>query len=157
MLESFRNRKPRSAEALAKQGTKEKARWLDPEYRAKQSASRKSAWASLSAEARAARLGPMLETLTPEKRASNSRLAATPEARQKKSRTFKSLWANQEWREKQLVRQEAGRLRMDRRTMGQHISAAWTPERRAAQAERMSKLRQRQILEAQRAQRLLFT
>src|SRR5208337_4216178 len=56
MSQSFRNRKPRSAEALAKQSIKEKALWLDPEYRAKQSASRKMAWASLSAEARAARL-----------------------------------------------------------------------------------------------------
>jgi hypothetical protein len=156
MSESFRNRKPRSADALAKQSKWMKALWLDPGYRAKLSQSRRKMWAKLSPEARAARLGPMLRTLTPEKRARNSRLAASPEARQKKSRTFKALWANQAWREKQLVRQEAGRLKMDRKTMGQHISAAWTPERKTAQAERMSKLRQRQILEAQRAQRPLF-
>jgi hypothetical protein len=133
-----------------------KALWLDPGYRARLSQSRKRMWAKLSPEARAARLGPMIRTLTPEKRARNSRLAASPEARQKRSRTFKALWANQEWREKQLLRQEAGRLKMDRKRMGEHISAAWTPERRAAQAERMSKLRRRQVLEAQRRQKSLF-
>jgi hypothetical protein len=155
MSESLRNRKPRSAEALAKQSIWMKALWLDPGYRDRISKSRKKMWAKLSPGARAARLGPMLKTLTPEKRARNARMAASPEARQKKSRTFKALWANPEWREKQLLRQEDGRLKMDRNAMGQHISAAWTPERRAAQAERMSKLRRQQISEARLGQYVL--
>jgi hypothetical protein len=142
MLESFKRRRPPSAETLVKRGIGLKRRWRDPAYRARVIGSRKKNWMNLSAEARAARVRPMLATLTPEKRARNSQLAATPEAKAKKSRAFRVLWANKEWRAVQLLRQEAGRLKMDRKAMGANISASWTPERRAAQAERMKKVRQ---------------
>jgi hypothetical protein len=142
MSESFRNRKPRSAEALAKQSVKEKALWLDAGYRARQSASHKRMWADLSPEARAARLKPMLETLTPEKLANNRRLAASPEAKAKRSVISRRLWADENFRNKTLLAQRIGMAKIDRKVMGAHISASWTPERRAAQAERMKRVRQ---------------
>ncbi len=74
---------------------------------------------------------------------SRGRLSATPEARAKKGKTFKRLWADPEYREKVLAARKAGK-QLDYAAIGKKNSAGWTPERKAAHAAHLSELRRTQ-------------
>lgn len=70
-----------------------------------------------------------------------NRTAHTPQAEAKRSATMLELWKDPDFRARHLKGLREGQAKVDQKTKGERIRAAWTPERRAAHAQHLSEIR----------------
>ena|ERR1022692_3670963 len=72
------------------------------------------------------------------------RLATTPEARAKKSKTFKRLWQDPEYRARIMEGRANGKQR-DTSKIKEKLQIYWTPERREQRSSKMMELRSKRF------------
>src|SRR5579863_1768858 len=70
-----------------------------------------------------------------------NRTAHTPEAKAKRSATMRAKWKDPKYRSKHLAALKRGLKKVDQSEKARKVRAAWTPQRRAAQAKRLSEIR----------------
>lgn len=70
-----------------------------------------------------------------------NRMAHTPEAKAKRRASLLRRWQDPEYRAKTLAAMREGIKKRDNRAIGEKNRAAWTPEKRAAHAARISAIR----------------
>ena len=69
--------------------------------------------------------------------------AHTPEAKAKRRATMRALWDDPEYRARQSAALAEGIRKRDNKALSEKLKAAWTPERKAAQAIRIKEIREK--------------